>query len=90
MGRDAAHPFLPHQGQGGGQAIEDAISLAAVLPLGTPKSEIADRLKLYQKCRQERANKIQHFTRLSGMNPAELAKQGQKLDRKCTGATIHI
>ena len=28
---DSAHPFLPHQGQGAGIAIEDAASLAVVL-----------------------------------------------------------
>ena len=28
---DAAHPMLPHQGQGANQAIEDAIALAALL-----------------------------------------------------------
>lgn len=79
---DAAHPFLPRkkfssecrtlslhvpdQGQGGGCAIEDAASLAVVLPAGTPSSEIPERLKLYETCRYERANKIQEFSRLIG------------------------
>ncbi|EME78798.1 uncharacterized protein MYCFIDRAFT_178899 [Pseudocercospora fijiensis CIRAD86] len=36
---DAAHPFLPHHGQGAGAAIEDAAALATVLPLGTPVTE---------------------------------------------------
>lgn len=77
---DAAHPFLPHQAQGGGQAMEDAISLAAVLPLGTKKEDVPERLILYQKCRQERANKIQDGTRLSGTSQKELAKMGKKYD----------
>ncbi|PSN74359.1 FAD/NAD(P)-binding domain-containing protein [Corynespora cassiicola Philippines] len=63
---DAAHPFTPHQGQGAGQAIEDAASLAAVLPSGVPASEIADRLKIYEKCRYERASKIQEYSRMAG------------------------
>lgn len=56
---DAAHPFLPHQGQGGGQAIEDAAALAALLPLGTLQKDIPERLQLYEQCRYERAHKIQ-------------------------------
>ncbi|ORY19317.1 hypothetical protein BCR34DRAFT_552900 [Clohesyomyces aquaticus] len=63
---DAAHPFTPHQGQGAGQAIEDAASLAVMLPLGTPISEVEERLKLYEKCRYERASKIQEYSRVSG------------------------
>lgn len=62
--------------------MEDAISLAAVLPLGTPKDQVADRLKLYQKCRKERADKIQQFTRLSGKGAKELEATGQKLNRE--------
>ncbi|KAF2083822.1 FAD-binding domain-containing protein [Saccharata proteae CBS 121410] len=69
---DAAHPFLPHQGQGAGQAIEDAAALAVVLPLGTTAEEVAERLQLYQECRYERATKIQDFSRLAGsVSPEE-------------------
>ena len=63
---DAAHPFLPHQGQGGGCAIEDAVSLAVVLPLDTTREEVPDRLKLYEKIRYERANRIQEYSRMAG------------------------
>ncbi|CAK7219736.1 hypothetical protein SBRCBS47491_003951 [Sporothrix bragantina] len=63
---DAAHPFLPHQGQGGGIAIEDAGSLCALLRQGTPRSEIPDRLALYEKIRMQRAHKVQSDTRLAG------------------------
>ncbi|KAK4986152.1 hypothetical protein LTR50_005524 [Elasticomyces elasticus] len=76
---DAAHPFLPHQGQGGGQAIEDAASLAVMLSKDTPAAEIPERIKLYQKCRYERANKIQHFTRLAGRDAAEV-KENESLN----------
>lgn len=77
---DAAHPFLPHQGQGGGQAMEDAVALAAVLPLGTKPAEVPERLVIYNECRYERAHKIQDFTRTAGMDAAELAAKGKKLD----------
>lgn len=77
---DAAHPFLPHQGQGGGQAIEDAAALGALLPKGTVRAEIPERLKLYNECRYERAHKIQEFTRMAGKDLSELAAEGKKLD----------
>ncbi|KAJ4983382.1 hypothetical protein SVAN01_11117 [Stagonosporopsis vannaccii] len=65
---DAAHPFTPHQGQGAGQAIEDAASLAVMLQRGTPLTAIPERLKLYQKCRFERASYIQEISRIAGMD----------------------
>lgn len=77
---DAAHPFLPHQGQGGGQAIEDGVALAALLPLGTVPEDVPEILKLYEKCRYDRAHKIQDFTRIAGKDADELAAQGMKLD----------
>lgn len=53
--------LLTDQGQGGGQAIEDAEALGVTLPLGTsPTAEnIASRLALTEKIRYERASKIQ-------------------------------
>lgn len=63
---DAAHPFLPHQGQGAGVAIEDAAALAVVLSPDTATSEISDRLELYNEIRYTRATKIQFFSRLMG------------------------
>ncbi|KAK3117133.1 hypothetical protein LTR53_001790 [Teratosphaeriaceae sp. CCFEE 6253] len=77
---DAAHPFLPHQGQGGGQAIEDGVALAALLNLGTTPEDVKERLQIYEQCRYERAHKIQDFTRTAGMDTAELAAKGMKLD----------
>lgn len=77
---DAAHPFLPHQGQGGGQAIEDAVALVTLLPLGTNPQDIPERLKLYNECRYERSHKIQDFTRTAGKDASELAAEGKKLD----------
>ncbi|KAK7514485.1 uncharacterized protein IWZ02DRAFT_430968 [Phyllosticta citriasiana] len=63
---DAAHPFLPHQGQGAGQAIEDAAALGAVLPKGTKPEEVPQRLQLYFNFRYERATNIQSFSRELG------------------------
>lgn len=60
---DAAHSFLPHQGQGGAQAIEDGVALATVFPLGIRLTDVPEFLKVYEKARLERATKIQAFTR---------------------------
>ncbi|KAF1816415.1 FAD/NAD(P)-binding domain-containing protein [Eremomyces bilateralis CBS 781.70] len=77
---DAAHPFLPHQGQGGGMAIEDAVSLGVLLGKGTRKEEVKERLRLYEVCRMERAHRIQEYTRLSGRDLEEAKKDGKELN----------
>jgi 2-polyprenyl-6-methoxyphenol hydroxylase-like FAD-dependent oxidoreductase len=59
---DAAHPFLPYQGQGAAQAIEDACALGALFPLGTRVADIDHRLELYTKARYDRASAIQSDT----------------------------
>ncbi|KAI5477314.1 zeaxanthin epoxidase [Pseudohyphozyma bogoriensis] len=66
---DAAHAMLPHQGQGGGQSIEDAEALGAVLA-GLTKADVAqipERLKLVEKIRMERATKIQGYSRTKAL-----------------------
>jgi hypothetical protein len=77
---DAAHPFLPHQGQGGGCAIEDAASLAVVLPGDTPIDEIPARLQLYEQIRRERAHRIQDFSRIAGSD----LRADVKFDSMCS------
>lgn len=68
---DAAHPFLPHQGQGGGVAIEDAVSLGVVLSQGLSIGEVPERLKLYHDIRHDRATRIQSFSRMVGEDRTE-------------------
>ncbi|KAF5872860.1 putative fad binding domain protein [Botrytis fragariae] len=68
---DAAHPYLPHQGQGAGSAIEDAAALAVVLPGDVRKEDIQERLKLYEEIRMGRAHRIQEFSRILGRDPVE-------------------
>ncbi|KAL8896125.1 MAG: hypothetical protein Q9207_007866 [Kuettlingeria erythrocarpa] len=60
---DAAHPMLPSSAQGGAQAIEDAATLAVLLPRGTSPTQVADRLRIYYACRHERVDFIQAFGR---------------------------
>ncbi|KAL3459705.1 hypothetical protein BJX64DRAFT_301150 [Aspergillus heterothallicus] len=59
---DAAHPMLPHHGQGGAMSIEDGGALSEVfsnLPDDVPEDEIHRRIALFQKIRHRRASAIQ-------------------------------
>jgi salicylate hydroxylase len=62
---DAAHPMVPHVGQGAGQSIEDAITLAVLLE-GCSTIDVADRLKLYEGLRLERTTRVQALARAAG------------------------
>ncbi|KAI5201041.1 FAD/NAD(P)-binding domain-containing protein [Aureobasidium subglaciale] len=68
---DAAHPFQPYMGQGGAMAIEDAVSVAVLLPLGTSKQQIPERLRLYEKCRKERNETVLMYTRMNGRDEGD-------------------
>ncbi|EXA29099.1 hypothetical protein FOVG_19359 [Fusarium oxysporum f. sp. pisi HDV247] len=48
---DAAHPMLPHQGQGGAQAFEDAATLGALFPADTKPEQVSERLQFYSEIR---------------------------------------
>jgi len=63
---DAAHPFLPHLGQGGAMAIEDGISLGVMLSNLASVEDIPARLRLYNEARYERATLVQTYTRIVG------------------------
>ncbi|OIW33066.1 FAD/NAD(P)-binding domain-containing protein [Coniochaeta ligniaria NRRL 30616] len=56
---DAAHPMLPHHGQGGAQGIEDGLAIGLVMHGVTGSSQIEERLALYEKIRRNRASSIQ-------------------------------
>ena len=59
---DAAHPMTPNLGQGGGQAIEDAVALDACLAA----DPIDAALARYQHLRIARANRIVRDSRRLG------------------------
>jgi 2-polyprenyl-6-methoxyphenol hydroxylase-like FAD-dependent oxidoreductase len=52
---DAAHPLLPHTGQGAAQALEDAVALGLVL---TRPGSIPDALRRYEQVRSRRTGAI--------------------------------
>jgi 2-polyprenyl-6-methoxyphenol hydroxylase-like FAD-dependent oxidoreductase len=63
---DAAHPMLPHLGQGVNQALEDAVALATLLgavadPAGVPRA-----LAAYEGLRHDRTARVQLGSRRQG------------------------
>ena len=63
---DAAHPMLPHLGQGANQAIEDGMALATILA-GAHTSTIPASLLAYERLRRERVADIQRGARQNGL-----------------------
>jgi len=63
---DAAHPMLPHLGQGANQSIEDGMALATILSHANRKSAPA-ALIAYERLRRERVAQVQHGARENGM-----------------------
>src|SRR5262249_36764457 len=55
---DAAHPMLPHLGQGANQSIEDGMALATILKQYGPGRATA-ALHVYESLRRERVGQVQ-------------------------------
>ncbi|KAK3377463.1 hypothetical protein B0H63DRAFT_477248 [Podospora didyma] len=70
---DAAHPMLPHQGQGGAQGIEDGIALGIALCGATP-NDVTQRLGVFEKARLSRASAIQVLSN-AGTDQVEIIHQ---------------
>ncbi|WP_439378843.1 FAD-dependent monooxygenase [Amycolatopsis lexingtonensis] len=62
---DAAHPMLPHLGQGANQTMEDGVALAAVLR-GTASDRVPDALAAYEALRKPRTTIVQNGARANG------------------------
>jgi salicylate hydroxylase len=63
---DAAHPMLPHLGQGANQAIEDGMALATILAQ-SDRTRVPAALLAYERLRRERVAAIQRGARENGM-----------------------
>jgi salicylate hydroxylase len=63
---DAAHPMLPHLGQGANQSIEDGMALATILA-NTDAQHVPAALVAYEGLRRERVAQVQRGARENGL-----------------------
>ena len=63
---DAAHPMLPHLGQGANQAIEDGMALATIL-VRADRATAPAALLAYERLRRERVAQVQRGARENGL-----------------------
>jgi 2-polyprenyl-6-methoxyphenol hydroxylase-like FAD-dependent oxidoreductase len=63
---DGAHASTPYQGQGAGQATEDALVLESLLGRITDKKQIAAAFKAYDQVRRPRTQKVVATSREAG------------------------
>ncbi|KAK4692408.1 salicylate hydroxylase, partial [Lecanoromycetidae sp. Uapishka_2] len=64
---DAAHATTPFQGQGAGQAIEDALVLSTLLSkINNPASEIPNAFTAYDQVRRPRSQRVVKTSREAG------------------------
>jgi len=63
---DAAHPMLPHLGQGVNQALEDAVALATLLAACPSRADVPRVLAAYEDLRRDRTARVQLGSRRNG------------------------
>ncbi len=63
---DAAHPMLPHLGQGANQSIEDGMALAMILARAE-RATAPQALHAYERLRRERVAQVQRGARENGL-----------------------
>jgi 2-polyprenyl-6-methoxyphenol hydroxylase-like FAD-dependent oxidoreductase len=87
---DAAHAMLPNLGQGGCQAVEDAVALASTL---AGHAEVPDALRAYELARKPRAEQValrsRRVSRLAHLRrPAAVAVRNAAMGAAPAGATL--
>ncbi len=78
---DAAHPMLPHLGQGANQSIEDAFALAAVLR-DAPSADVPAALRHYARVRRRRTDVVQANSRRNGERYDQVNRTADSRDRE--------
>lgn len=79
---DAAHPMLPHLGQGANQGIEDGTALAVLLQRLGPNESVEVALHRYEALRRPRTSMVQSEARKNGMRYDSLYKDLAQRDRE--------
>ncbi len=78
---DAAHPMLPHLGQGANQSVEDGMALATILS-GVGQADVPAALLAYEKLRRERVADVQRGARQNGLRVDSMATDLTQRDRE--------
>ena len=78
---DAAHPMLPHLGQGANQSVEDAFALAAVLRDASP-ADVPAALRRYAQVRRRRTDVVQANSRRNGDRYDQVNRTAESRDRE--------
>jgi salicylate hydroxylase len=84
---DAAHPMLPHLGQGANQAMEDGMALAIILA-NVEKASAPAALLAYEKLRRERVAEIVLGARQNGLRVDSMSAYTD-LDRRDAELAAH-
>jgi len=82
---DAAHPMLPHLGQGANQSIEDAFALAAVLK-DAAAADVPSALRRYAQVRRRRTDIVQANSRRNGERYDQVNRTADGRDRELIDA----
>ena len=85
---DAAHPMLPHLGQGANQAIEDGTALAVLLQGSRGGAAVQEALGRYEALRRPRASMVQAEARKNGRRYDSQYKDLAQRDREVAGVAI--
>jgi salicylate hydroxylase len=78
---DAAHPMLPHLGQGANQSVEDAFALAAVLR-DASSADVPAALRRYARVRRRRTDVVQANSRRNGERYDQVNRTAESRDRE--------
>jgi salicylate hydroxylase len=84
---DAAHPMLPHLGQGANQATEDGFALAVFLE-GHHAEEVGDILPRYETFRRARTDIVQAEARKNGLRYDSRSGSLEQRDKEIADAAI--
>ena len=82
---DAAHPMLPHLGQGANQSIEDAFALAAALK-DAAAADVPGALRRYAQVRRRRTDVVQANSRRNGERYDQVNRTADGRDRELIDA----
>lgn len=69
---DAAHPTLPHQGQGGAQSIEDGAALGAIFAPDTTPAQVPQLLEVYNRTRYDHSITVMIMSQKPNERRAEM------------------